>query len=62
MNTTLETQLEQRKTLSLTTLVENHRLLQERYRIAKRRNLDSLPDYSDHCTETFIETINLIKR
>lgn len=58
MNTFSETQLNAKKAESMASLNEQSRLLAERIHYQKKYNLESLPDYSDHCPESYLTLLS----
>lgn len=52
-----------RQRSSIASLLQASILNRERYLYAKRNNHDNLPDFSDHCTPSYLDTIeNLSKK
>lgn len=58
----INSELDSRRNQSLASLIETGLLMKERNYYQKLRNLEQLPDYSDHCTLSYLEKIALIHK
>lgn len=58
--TNLEKELSDRKCLSLKDWQEHSQLLEQRKKHQKTHNLDTLPDWSDHCTPQYLQNMELM--
>lgn len=56
----IEDSLNARKKRSIKDLLDQSKDLQKRYQHARSRNQQSLPDWTDHCTETYLDNLETL--